>query len=117
MVGPEGDSLRTRLFKLVDLFRKEICLQLMDDSILLPSISPIQAILLRGNERCIGISNEINKQGLKVYPIRSPTVKKGEERIRIIIHAHNTESEIYKLVHCIAKCLNDEKSDEVKAKL
>lgn len=117
MVGPEGDSLRTRLFKLVDLFRKEICLHLIDDSILLPSISPIQAILLRGNERCIAISNEINKQGLKVYPIRSPTVKKGEERIRIIIHAHNTESEINKLVHCIAKCLNDEKSEEVKAKL
>jgi 8-amino-7-oxononanoate synthase len=117
MIGPEGDLLRTRLFKLVALFREQISLHLIEDSILLPSISPIQAVLIRGNERCIAISSEINKQGLKVYPIRSPTVKKGEERIRIIIHTHNTESEIYKLVHCIAKCLNNDKREELNSKL
>jgi 8-amino-7-oxononanoate synthase len=117
MIGPEGDLLRTRLFKLVTLFREQISLHVIEDSILLPSISPIQAILIRGNERCIAISSEINKQGLKVYPIRSPTVKKGEERIRIIIHAHNTESEIYKLVHCFAKCLNNDKREELNSKL
>jgi 8-amino-7-oxononanoate synthase len=117
MIGPEGDLLRTRLFKLVAVFREQISLHLIDDSILLPSVSPIQAILIRGNERCIAISNQINKHGLTVYPIRSPTVKKGEERIRIIIHAHNTESEIYKLVHCIAKCLNEENRNEFNAQM
>jgi 8-amino-7-oxononanoate synthase len=36
-----------------------------------------------------------------VYPIRSPTVPKGKERVRIIIHSHNTEEEVERLVDAL----------------
>ncbi len=40
-------------------------------------------------------------ENFDVYPIRSPTVPKGKERIRIILHAHNKEEEVYALVKAL----------------
>lgn len=106
MIGTQGDSLRAKLFHLVKLFRDNMRLQLLDGSLLLPSSSPIQAVLCKGNDRCIAMANRMKRLGISVYPIRSPTVSKGEERIRIIIHAHNTETEINKLVFCLVDCIH-----------
>ncbi|KAK1744747.1 hypothetical protein QTG54_004038 [Skeletonema marinoi] len=59
---------------------------------LLPSPSPIQAVIVPGNSSCISICKDLREVGrFDVYPIRSPTVPKGKERIRIILHAHNKE--------------------------
>lgn len=111
IIGDDGEYLRKRVFHLVNLFRLSLLDKLeklggmnVGQSFLLPSHTPIQAVLCRGNENCIQMANALRKRGnIMVYPIRSPTVAKGKERIRIIIHAHNTELEVMHLVKCILK--------------
>lgn len=63
--------------------------------------TPIQAVVVKGNELCVEMTNLLRKEGFDVYPIRSPTVPKGLERIRIVLHAHNTEKEIKDLIQSI----------------
>lgn len=95
---------REMLWKRVALFQRLAHRDLPED-ILLPSNgqSPIQGILAPGNRHCVEISKSLGRQGFDVYPIRSPTVPRGSERIRIIVHAHNSEEDIQNLVEAIAK--------------
>lgn len=57
-------------------------------------VSPIQIITIPGNENCLRWSKLLFEKGYAVYPIRSPTVPAGTERLRICIHSFNTETEI-----------------------
>lgn len=117
MIGDDGEQLRTKVFQLVRLFRRRLLDELgkFDDlagkigarSFLLPSTSPIQAVLCRGNENCIRMANALKRENIMVYPIRSPTVAKGDERIRFIIHAHNTEEQVLQLVNSIMKFMKE----------
>jgi 8-amino-7-oxononanoate synthase len=68
----------------------------------LESHTPIQPIILPGNDRIKTIAKKLQQSGLDVRPILSPTVKEGAERLRISIHAHNTKEEIKQLVHQLA---------------
>ena len=43
-----------------------------------------------------------------VYPILSPTVSEGTERLRVSLHAHNTKEEIDLLFEVINKYLCQE---------
>ncbi|MBI3502857.1 MAG: pyridoxal phosphate-dependent aminotransferase family protein [Bacteroidetes bacterium] len=70
------------------------------------SSSPIQSLIIAGNERVKKISSLIQKDGFDVRPILSPTVPKGKERIRICIHSFNTEVEIFKLTSSLKKNCN-----------
>eukprot|EP00571_Detonula_confervacea_P000740 CAMPEP_0172322826 /NCGR_PEP_ID=MMETSP1058-20130122/47004_1 /TAXON_ID=83371 /ORGANISM="Detonula confervacea, Strain CCMP 353" /LENGTH=472 /DNA_ID=CAMNT_0013038673 /DNA_START=163 /DNA_END=1581 /DNA_ORIENTATION=+ len=106
MMGPVGERRRTRVFQLVKLFREDISNGITtlkedfpnSDFELLPSPSPIQAIVVPGNKRCISVCQYLRKVGkFDVYPIRSPTVAKGQERIRIILHSHNNEDDVHAL--------------------
>ena len=47
------------------------------------------------------MSRVLQKAGYNVKPIRSPTVPVGKERVRICIHANNTENQIYGLINAI----------------
>lgn len=64
---------------------------------ILPSTSPIQSVMITGNEACKKLAYQLQKSGFNVKAILSPTVAKGKERLRICIHAHNTKAEIYEL--------------------
>ena len=110
-MGPVGEERRQKVFQLVNLFRlsldgkaKQMGLQaaLGNKSLLLPSPSPIQAVLIPGNHQCIELCSRLHSSSFDVYPIRSPTVPKGQERVRIIIHSHNTEEEVERLVDALA---------------
>jgi 8-amino-7-oxononanoate synthase len=68
--------------------------------------SPIQAILLPGNEQVKTVSKALAKKGLAVYPILSPTVPKGKERLRICLHTFNTDQDIKKLCFSLLKAIN-----------
>ena len=70
---------------------------------LIESSSPIQAIVFEGNETVKKMASLIQKDGFDVRPILSPTVPKGKERIRICLHAFNTEDEITGLVSSLEK--------------
>jgi 8-amino-7-oxononanoate synthase len=59
-----------------------------------PSVSQIQALIIPGNQRVRQAAQKLQQQGFDVRPIVSPTVPEGSERIRICLHAYNTQTEI-----------------------
>lgn len=113
ITGLAGEQRRNIVFKWVKLFRKEVlnglsALTTSNQGIeLLPSPSPIQALIVPGSQNCINVCRYLREVGgLDVYPIRSPTVPKGKERIRIILHSHNTDNEIRRLAHLLLESLD-----------
>jgi 8-amino-7-oxononanoate synthase len=85
-----------QLYKNIQLFKREIA---ADSSIqLIASESPIQSIIISGNEEVKKCSDLLRKRGLDVRPILSPTVPKEKERLRICIHAFNTINEMDQLI-------------------
>ncbi|CAB9499088.1 8-amino-7-oxononanoate synthase [Seminavis robusta] len=77
---------------------------------LLPSMSPIQALVLpqNGNQACTQFCEHVwqkSNQTIRLYPIKSPTVPVGKERIRIILHGHNRKAQVQRLVECMAQSL------------
>jgi 8-amino-7-oxononanoate synthase len=50
--------------------------------------------MTEGAEMSVRMAEWIRGGGYDVMAIRNPTVKEGEERIRVIIHEFNTREEI-----------------------
>lgn len=68
----------------------------------LNSVSPIQAVLIPGNDEVKAVASLLQEQQLDVRPILYPTVPKGKERLRISLHAFNTRSELDRLIDCLS---------------
>jgi 8-amino-7-oxononanoate synthase len=58
------------------------------------SESPIMALRAKNSEHVLNYAQAIASAGMNVKGIRWPTVPRNQERIRISLHAFNTESEI-----------------------
>tara|TARA_B110000046_G_C12968989_1_gene388069 strand:+ start:265 stop:1359 length:1095 start_codon:yes stop_codon:yes gene_type:complete len=67
----------------------------------LESTSAIQGIIIPTNEAVKEKANRLNEEGLLVKAILSPTVSKGQERIRICLHNYNTKQEIRTLIKAL----------------
>ena len=67
------------------------------------SFSPIQCIIISGNDRVKRVAQGVQNSGFDVRPIMSPTVPEGKERLRICLHAFNTEEEVNDLVTAISE--------------
>ncbi|GMH62905.1 hypothetical protein TL16_g03583 [Triparma laevis f. inornata] len=60
---------------------------------------PIQSILAPDSKTCIELARRMREEGgFDVFAIRPPTVPEGEERIRVVMHYHNSFEEIEGLV-------------------
>ena len=91
----ESECLR----KNIQLFNE---LMLQNQVTTTESNSAIQCILIAGNENVNAAAVALQTNGFDVRAIRSPTVKKGTERLRICLHSFNSEEEIKNLVNaCI----------------
>jgi 8-amino-7-oxononanoate synthase len=64
---------------------------------LIPSNSAIQSIIIPGNNEVKRKAEQFQQAGFDVRPILSPTVKEGNERLRICLHTFNSNEEITKL--------------------
>ncbi len=64
----------------------------------LPSQTPIQVVIIPGNAEVKQAAARLQAAGLDVRPILYPTVPRGEERLRIVLHAFNTIKELELLV-------------------
>jgi len=62
------------------------------------SNTPIQAVLVPGNEAVKAVANTLQQKGFDVRPILYPTVPKEKERLRIVLHSFNTVGEVEALV-------------------
>jgi 8-amino-7-oxononanoate synthase len=86
-----------KISTLVNLFKNS--LKGNENAWLMPSESPIQSVVIPGNDRAKLVSAELEKAGFYAKAILYPTVPKGSERIRICIHSFNTEAEVLGLVN------------------
>lgn len=97
-----SNDLQQALLSNIELFRK-----LADGKLpLVQSESSIQAILVPGNDNVKHLSKTLREAGYDVRPILSPTVKQSEERLRVCLHAYNSEEEIAGLVNVLAAYLS-----------
>lgn len=60
----------------------------------LPGETPIQIVMTPGNEFTRRQAATLQNAGLDVRPILHPTVPKGQERLRIVLHSFNTFDEV-----------------------
>lgn len=67
------------------------------------STSPIQAMIIPGNDQVRAVAEALQEQLLLVKPILSPTVRAGEERLRICLHTYNQPAEMEKLLQTLAR--------------
>lgn len=95
----KNDQLNKVLLQKISLFKAQFLKQDLDFFIL--SNSSIQCVLFSGNQNVKKVSFILKEAGFDVRPVMSPTVKKGEERIRICLHAFNTDNEIINLANAI----------------
>jgi 8-amino-7-oxononanoate synthase len=121
VTGPKGTRLRQQVQRLVARFRTQLTrvlerLHARDPPDtpnpfpyrLLPSDSPIQALIVPGNDACVQFCRRMFEIcQIRLFPIRAPTVPPGQERIRIVLHAHNTEEEIDRLIHGMEQLLQE----------
>lgn len=73
---------------------------------LMPSQSPIQPVLIGYPNRTLQASEKLKSLGIWVNAIRSPTVPKGSDRLRITISAEHSEQELQALVDALAISLS-----------
>lgn len=111
MVSNWGQRLREDVSRCIKMFRDgmaKIMARTRGTISLVDSFTPIQAMLIPGNSVCILFCEKLwdnSNQTIRLYPIRSPTVPKGQERVRIIVHSHNTDKELRVLLDCIETTL------------
>lgn len=91
---------RDKLRGLIERFRAgagQLGLRLMDSS------TPIQPILVGGNEAALRLSRDLLEAGFLVAAIRPPTVPTGTARLRLTLSAAHEESHIDRLLDALAK--------------
>ncbi|HEY0272552.1 MAG TPA: 8-amino-7-oxononanoate synthase [Chitinophaga sp.] len=66
-----------------------------------PSRTPIQPILTPGNAAARALAQQLQDGGLDVRAILHPTVPKGQERLRVVLHSFNTSEEVARLVKIV----------------
>ncbi|WP_375581205.1 pyridoxal phosphate-dependent aminotransferase family protein [Marivirga tractuosa] len=71
--------------------------QLSQNVTSLDSSHPIQGIISEDAKSTVEFADYLNQSGFDIRPILSPTVPKGKERVRICLHAFNSEEEITNL--------------------
>ncbi len=113
LASDKGKQLRLMVEKRIRMFRDGMA-PIMEKALmtvgLVESNSPIQALIIPGNTFCVEFCNRVwerSNNRIRLYPIRSPTVPQGQERVRIIVHAHNSPSEICSLLSVMEQALQD----------
>lgn len=96
-----SSNIQLKISNLIDLLKLKV--KELDLPGFIESSSPIQSMIFEGNHRVRKIAALVQKDGFDVRPILSPTVPKGKERIRICLHAFNSENEITELVCSLVK--------------
>jgi 8-amino-7-oxononanoate synthase len=72
-------------------------------ALFIESTSAIHCCILSGNDKVKAVSKKLQTKGFDIKPILTPTVPKGEERLRICLHSYNTLEEIEELIRLLSK--------------
>jgi 8-amino-7-oxononanoate synthase len=98
---------RKQLHGLIDYFRTKIS---SADFLLrsTDSCSPVQGIIIPGNSQAKEMSVQCLRNSIDVRAVLSPTVPKGSERLRVILHAFNTIKQVDHLLHVLKSSRGDQ---------
>ena len=94
---PSMEKERDHIHQLISFF-KEAKLKYK----ILSSDTPIQIVIIPGNEEVKKIAKTLQENNFDIRPILYPTVPKGQERLRIVMHAFNTAEEVDGVVAILA---------------
>ncbi|WP_165750040.1 aminotransferase class I/II-fold pyridoxal phosphate-dependent enzyme [Cellulophaga sp. Z1A5H] len=72
----------------------------------IPSNSPIQCCVISGNEKVKNLASVLQNNNFSVKAILSPTVSKGQERLRFCLHSYNTKQEIADVLKILKKLMH-----------
>ena len=72
------------------------------DHLFIKSTSSLHCKVISGNKQVQELEERLFQSNLFVKSIKSPTVKEGQERIRICLHSFNTIEEIDLLVNLLS---------------
>ena len=67
------------------------------------SDSAVHCCIVPSNEKVISVAEKLMENGFNVMPIRYPSVKKGQERLRFCLHSFNSKQEIADSLILLAK--------------
>jgi len=93
LVGEEPQR-REELISNADYFRKS----LEDLGFKVKGSSQIVPVIISDNQRIVKISEELQKKGYWVLPIRPPTVPVGESRLRFSLTVNHSKVILEKLI-------------------
>ena len=72
------------------------------DHMFIKSSSAIHSCIIPGNEKVKHIAHQLHTNGFDVKPILSPTVPKGEERLRFCLHSYNTTTAMETVINLLS---------------
>lgn len=92
--GPDGAARRQRLHALTRQFKETLrCTGWQR----IESITPIQPVIIGGNQEAMRVAAALHEQGLWVPAIRPPTVPAGTARLRVTLSAAHTGDDVARL--------------------
>ncbi|HLT81424.1 MAG TPA: 8-amino-7-oxononanoate synthase [Cyclobacteriaceae bacterium] len=96
----ERPELKSILADKINLFRKHCEFDTH-------SGTPIQPVIIGGNEQTRAAAARLQSQGYDVRPVLSPTVRPGTERLRICLHVYNRDEDIVALARAASQALSN----------
>ncbi|RAK02115.1 8-amino-7-oxononanoate synthase [Larkinella arboricola] len=102
---PQCQALIQRLHTLRAYFQQQIETHLPQTE-WTSAESPILGLVVPGNDVCRATATRLQQAGFDIRPILSPTVPAGRERLRICLHAFNSENEIDRLVQTLQEIID-----------
>ncbi len=99
-ISQDEEWRRERLHRHIARFREHAAAEGWP---LLPSVTPIQPIVLGSDEEALRASAELLHAGVLVSAIRPPTVPEGSARLRITLSAAHEDSDLDRLLAALAK--------------
>jgi len=95
---PSMEKERKHLNQMVNVFKtREAKFKI------LKSETPVQSVIIPGNEEVKMVAKLCQQKKMDIRPILYPTVPKGQERLRIVLHAFNSIEEVKSLIDFLRK--------------
>lgn len=91
----EGQERRAHLYRLIDIWQKEMDFSTWEK---VDSYTPIQPIILGSNANALKVAQLLDEAGYWIPAIRPPTVPIGSSRLRITFSASHSENDLYQLI-------------------
>lgn len=91
---------RERLRRLIDGLKRRLS---GTEALLAPSNTPIQPLILHGNDEALAASGALRDRGILVPAIRPPTVPEGSARLRISLSAAHSAADVAHLAKALAE--------------